>query len=115
MVLEVLNSAWRHMHRHKAATRMAPRVRTVTARQSKRTRAEAIAALYETGRVRHLLTDTGRLSAVEDQMLSWTGSGDSPDRIDALVHGLTGHFTPAHSSAGVSTAPRAHRWAGMRR
>ena len=114
MVVDVLNAAWRHMHRRKPATRLAPRVRTVTARLSKRTRAEAISALYETGRVKHLTDGTSKLSKLEDQMLSWTGTGDSPDRIDALVHGLTALFKPGHSSAGVGNAPRSHRWAGMR-
>jgi phage terminase large subunit-like protein len=58
----------------------------VTAKQGKRLRAEPIAALYEQGRVSH----AGVFDTLEDQMTSWLpDSGYSPDRLDALVHGLT--------------------------
>lgn len=57
----------------------------VTARQGKRTRAEPVAALYEQGRVHHC----GAFPELEDQLTSWTiDSGESPDRLDALVWGL---------------------------
>jgi hypothetical protein len=57
----------------------------VTARQGKRTRAEPVAALYEQGRVHHC----GSFPILEDQLTSWTvDSGESPDRLDALVWGL---------------------------
>lgn len=60
--------------------------RKVTASRGKRTRAEPIAALYEQGRVHHV----GTFSELEDQMCSWTpDSGESPDRMDALVWCLT--------------------------
>ena len=40
--------------------------------------------MYEQGRVHHV----GLFPELEDQMVSWVpGEGDSPDRIDALVHG----------------------------
>lgn len=114
MVLEVLRSAWKHMHRDRPPTRLPPRVRSVTASQSKRTRAESIAAFYEVGSVRHASDGTGRLDALETQMLTWTGSGDSPDRIDAAVHGLTGLLLPQHSEGAVAAKPTQQRWAGMR-
>ena len=57
----------------------------VTARQGKRTRAEPVAALYEQGRVHHC----GSFPILEEQLTSWTvDSGESPDRLDALVWGL---------------------------
>jgi len=58
----------------------------VHASRGKRTRAEPVAALYEQGRVTHCAP----LDELEDQLVSWTpDSGDSPDRLDALVWGLT--------------------------
>ena len=57
----------------------------VHARQGKRTRAEPVAALYEQGRVHHC----GSFPILEDQLTTWTvDSGESPDRLDALVWGL---------------------------
>lgn len=57
----------------------------VHAKQGKRTRAEPMAALYEQGRVHHC----GSFPLLEDQLTSWTiDSGESPDRLDALVWGL---------------------------
>lgn len=57
----------------------------INAKQGKRLRAEPIAALYEQGRVSHLNT----LKELETQMIEWVpDSGYSPDRLDALVHGL---------------------------
>ena len=58
----------------------------VYAKQGKRLRAEPIAALYEQRRVSHY----GRFPELEEQMTSWVqGEADfSPDRIDAMVHGM---------------------------
>ena len=63
------------------------RIRKVHAAQSKRLRAEPIAALYEQGRIHHV----GSFSKLEDQMSQWAPLTDSwsPDRLDALVWGLT--------------------------
>lgn len=62
------------------------RIKKVHAAQSKRLRAEPIAALYEQGKISHLLG----LDKLEDEMTSYTvDSGFSPDRLDALVHCLT--------------------------
>lgn len=61
-------------------------VRMVTSRRGKELRAEPIAGLYEQNRVHH----TAVFSTLEDQMTSWVpGVGDSPDRVDALVHAAT--------------------------
>jgi phage terminase large subunit-like protein len=62
-------------------------VLSVHATQGKHTRAEPIAALYEQGRVHHV----GAFELLEDQMCSWNPETDpkSPDRMDALVWGLT--------------------------
>lgn len=57
----------------------------VRASRGKFTRAEPIAALYSQGRVRHV----GMFSELEDQMTSWVVGETSPDRLDALVWGLT--------------------------
>jgi phage terminase large subunit-like protein len=67
----------------------------VTASRGKRQRAEPIAALYgdpsnpdtwERGRIHHV----GAYPPLEDQMTMWVPeSGDSPDRMDALVWGIT--------------------------
>jgi hypothetical protein len=64
----------------------------VHASRGKATRAEPISALYEQGKVSHV---GGRLSALEDQMCAFTSdfdrarAGYSPDRVDALMWGLT--------------------------
>lgn len=58
----------------------------VHASRGKRVRAEPVAALYEQGRVHHV----GLFGELEEQMISWTpDSGDSPDRMDALVWAVT--------------------------
>lgn len=59
----------------------------VHARAGKHTRAEPVAALYEQGRVSHVRS----FPTLEDQMCAYTGNPgeDSPDRMDALVWGLT--------------------------
>lgn len=59
--------------------------RGVHASRAKEARAEPVAALYEQGRVGHV----GRFPALEDQLCTWTPGNDSPDRLDALVWGLT--------------------------
>jgi len=58
----------------------------VHASRGKRIRAEPIAALYEQGKVYHV----GALPYLEEQLVSWTpDNAGSPDRLDALVWGLT--------------------------
>jgi len=125
MVLTVLQTSWpaavaAYLKLHPSWSPMiAPPVTRVHASRSKRVRAESVAALYEVGRVRHAADGTDRLAALEDQMTSWTGVGDSPDRIDAVVHALTALFLPAHADAGVGAAAQSQaarrRGAGRRR
>ena len=66
----------------------------VHATQSKRARAEPVAALYEQGRVHHV----GEFTHLEDQMCGWTPrSSDSPDRMDALVWAINGLTEHSHT------------------
>jgi len=60
-------------------------VKTVHARLSKRLRAAPVAARYEKGLVRHV----GAFPALEDEMTSFVGGGESPDRLDALVWAIS--------------------------
>lgn len=60
--------------------------RSVRATRGKMVRAEPIAALYEQRRVHHI----GYFPELESQMCSYTGElKPSPDRLDALVWGIT--------------------------
>tara|TARA_R110001592_G_scaffold12848_6_gene60427 strand:- start:259 stop:1515 length:1257 start_codon:yes stop_codon:yes gene_type:complete len=61
--------------------------KAVRATRGKFVRAEPIAALYEQNRVKHI----ERFSSLEDQLCSYNPeiSSQSPDRLDALVWGLT--------------------------
>jgi phage terminase large subunit-like protein len=61
------------------------RVKQVRATRGKQLRAEPVVALYEQGRVMH----RQRMPILEDQMTTWTPDQESPDRLDALVWGLT--------------------------
>lgn len=60
---------------------------TVNARQNKQTRAEPAAVAYQAGRVHHV----NYLPQLETQMTTWlpAESKKSPDRMDALVWGIT--------------------------
>lgn len=64
----------------------------VRASRGKHVRAEPISALYDLGRVHHV----GQMNELEDQMTKMTADGfqgtGSPDRVDALVWGLTELF-----------------------
>jgi phage terminase large subunit-like protein len=70
-------------------------IKSVIASRGKKTRAEPIAARYETGHVHHIrrVTELGTivnpLSQLEDQQTTWVpGEADSPDRVDAAVWAL---------------------------
>lgn len=89
MVQDVIKNAWIALQKvdARAAELVQPRVEKAHSRIGKVLRAEPIAGIYEDGfRVHHV---GDRLDLLEDQMTTWTGEGDSPDRLDALVHGLT--------------------------
>jgi predicted phage terminase large subunit-like protein len=69
--------------------------RGVHAKRGKILRAEPVSALYEQGRVHHV----GCFPELEDQMATFAGGNDSPDRLDALVYAIkelmvsNGNFT----------------------
>ena len=61
-------------------------VRLVRASRGKRARAEPVSALYEQQRIVHV----GTFPELEDELCVWTpDTTESPDRMDALVWGLT--------------------------
>lgn len=57
-------------------------------------RAQAVKILYDEGLVRQIdfyddgITDINRLDALNQEMLSYDGSGKSPDRMDAMVYAM---------------------------
>jgi phage terminase large subunit-like protein len=72
----------------------------VNAKQGTRARAEPVVGLYEQARIHHV----GVLSALETQLTEWIpDESPSPDRLDALVHGMT-HLLVKSLPASVSTA-----------
>lgn len=77
------------------------RIIPVESRRGKAIRAEPIVALYEKKRVLHV-GQRGDLAKLEDELTTWVpGEGDSPNRLDALVHGITElakHVMPASVS-----------------
>src|SRR3990167_1521045 len=65
----------------------------VNATRGKAIRAEPVSALYEQGKMFHVDV----FPELEDQLVSWTPeSGDSPDRLDALVWALTDLLVARH-------------------
>lgn len=137
MVEHVLATTWQALQREAAARgrRMPPRppivrVTPAGANQSKWARAQPVGLLYQQGRVHHLVDPAiqfaGGLARLEDQLQTWTGTLEetSPDRVDALVHGVTWLLFPAQrttkKAASSGRAPRRQpptvRWAaGPRR
>ena len=63
-------------------------IKLVWASRGKITRAEPVASLYEQGKVHHVGLSS-RYSELEDQMCTYDGDGDSPDRMDALVWAIS--------------------------
>lgn len=84
---EVLKRVWRDLHPGESTP--AP-FRPVWSSDGKRLRAQPVAMLYEQGRIHHV----GAHPELEDQLTTWIPeeSHHSPDRIDALVHGITHHM-----------------------
>lgn len=87
------------------------RIIGVESRRGKALRAEPIVALYEKGRVKHV-GKRGDLRLLEDEMTSWVpGEGASPNRVDALVHGVTNLArvaAPAHMADPSKVLARRH-------
>jgi hypothetical protein len=91
------------------AVRPGIRVIPVHSRRGKYLRAEPVSALYTLGRVHHV----GSFSKLEGQMClitpdGWHGVG-SPDRLDAMVHGLTNLFGPMTRSKSTPDRVRPSR------
>lgn len=67
---------------------IAPNIKLVNSRRGKAIRAEPVVALYEKSRVNHVGA-RGDLALLEEEQTEWVpGEGDSPNRVDALVHGV---------------------------
>jgi hypothetical protein len=60
-------------------------VKLVHASRGKRPRAEPISAFAEKGQIHHV----GYFPALEDELALWDGEGESPNRLDAMVWGMT--------------------------
>lgn len=85
MVISTVNAAAHSLALEGRATASVP-ARKVTASRGKRVRAEPISALSEVDPPR--LHIVGSLPDLEDQLCTWTPeSGESPDRLDAMVWG----------------------------
>lgn len=87
--------------------RQPPPYKAVHASRGKATRAEPVATLYEQGKVVHV----GAFPYLEDQLCSWNPSEDdkSPDRLDALVWGLTELMVRPSAGDTVVTHVRSRR------
>ncbi|MFH8405279.1 terminase large subunit domain-containing protein [Streptomyces sp. NPDC018019] len=110
MSRQVLRQAWQELEREQRTEGLPmPAVLSVTAKHGKRLRAEPIAQLYEQGRVHHV----GAWPQLEQQMVTWVAGMDSPDRMDAAVHGLTQLAGTAPGTAG-GTSYRDGRLSGRR-
>jgi phage terminase large subunit-like protein len=78
----------------------------VVARRGKALRAQPVVSLYEQARAHHV----GVLAALETQLTGWVPgvTDESPDRLDALVHGMT-HLMVVGGEASVATPPADRR------
>lgn len=76
----------------------------VTAQHGKKLRAQPVAMRYEQHKVHHV----GVLPEYEDQLTTWNADedNDSPDRVDAGVHGIT-YLLRRETSVSVVTSPHA--------
>jgi phage terminase large subunit-like protein len=90
-------------HVLEGATRENAKIHLVDSRRGKQLRAEPMVTHYEKKRVIHC-GKKGELERLEDEMLTWVpGYGSSPNRVDALVHGLTYVFR--HGRGGSLASP----------
>ncbi|WP_316521207.1 terminase large subunit domain-containing protein [Kitasatospora brasiliensis] len=86
MARQILAQAWDQLAREgETLGQLMPLIVEVNAKVGKRLRAEPVAQLYEQGRVHHV----GHYPELEGQMVTWVAGMDSPDRMDAAVHGMT--------------------------
>jgi len=84
-----------------------PNIREVWSTKAKAIRAEPIGAAYQRGRVHHLHSHPD----LEDQLTAWTptDSGYSPDRLDAVVHGLSAVLFPQSLVKGGVPGAASHQ------
>lgn len=107
-VEDVLRQVWREMVAEGALPGGAPPLRGVTAKVGKRLRAEPVASLYELGMVHHV--GARGFEELEEQLTTWVPeSGESPDRLDALVHAVTDLAGKVRSPAEVGVPRGAMR------
>ncbi|MGW2861009.1 terminase large subunit domain-containing protein [Streptomyces sp. NPDC001205] len=86
MARQIVTQAWEQLRREGVTQGLLmPMILEVTAKVGKRLRAAPVAQLYEQQLVHHV----GDYTDLEDQMATWVEGMDSPDRMDAAVHGLT--------------------------
>lgn len=122
-MLDILTDVWQEMQDvgHLPAGDPPIDRRAAKANASKKVRAEPVAARYERQppRVHHV----GALPRLEEQQTTWTPeAGDSPDRLDALVHAIaylrskdTRRALIASPATGASSWLRADRGLGADR
>lgn len=95
-------------------------VKEVNSRRGKLIRAEPVVSLYEQSLVHHARTLENVEDGLEQQMTEWVpGKGDSPDRVDALVHAIT-ELVEGNGESEIATAtgiivPSPHSGMGRRR
>jgi phage terminase large subunit-like protein len=78
-------------------------VHKVTAKKSKRVRAEPASAVYEQNRISHV----GEFNTLEDQITTWTPEEtESPDRMDALVYAITDLFNLGSAESFMESLAR---------
>ena len=108
-----LAAAWALVaNKYAQAGRLPPPVRRIHAQKNKRARAASVAVMSERHVMHHVYG--APLSLLEDQLTGWDGEGDSPDRLDAYVHGLRWLFLPQtrqDKGAGVTAG---ERWGAIR-
>jgi phage terminase large subunit-like protein len=89
-------------------------VKMVWAKKAKVLRAEPVSSLYVQGKVHHV---GDRFEILEDQMINWEPGQPSPDRLDALVYGITdllvGRPHPAVIALGENETGRESYWKGI--
>ncbi|MGW2845339.1 terminase large subunit domain-containing protein [Streptomyces sp. NPDC001274] len=92
MAKQIIRQAWKDLEAtRETKSLLMPAIIEVHAKQGKRLRAEPMAQLYAQGLVHHV----GEFPKLEGQLVTWIPGMDSPDRMDAAVHGLTQLADPA--------------------
>lgn len=118
-VEQLIRASWAEYARSELRLRRlskVPTVRSIRAagKGAKRLRAETASGFYKQGLVHHVLDDThpDRLDGLERQMVEWNGDGPSPDRVDALSHGVREMLAPVEQAKAKQVVARG-RWQGV--